>query len=312
MLDFNNRSHIAFIFAIFSLIILLALAFSGFSLESLGDHYREEPSIYLSVLIVVTAVALLTILGFLAISFAALNLSDKRFALSLPEGSVRALIALLLITLFAVMGIYFYTELRNPVIENISRIECVNSNFLSEFPKKEIFKLEINSEDNCTKSAVEDEILYNIEKRVTDITTEDSRDFALQILTTISTLVVAVSGFYFGSRATSRQPTSRLPSGPIVRNIDKNRGKRDNKQIEYIISGRNLLTTKFAKLIKGKIEILFTDITSTEVEIKCKLKLGEEHQVGKYDLIVQNQDGTEDRLNEAFEIIDNEDLDHTV
>ena len=38
--------------------------------------------------------------------------------------------------------------------------------------------------------------------------TQEAHDFGLQLMTTVSTLVVAVAGFYFGSRAVSQATTT--------------------------------------------------------------------------------------------------------
>ncbi|GAF90533.1 unnamed protein product, partial [marine sediment metagenome] len=97
-------------------------------------------------------VSLLIILTLIAIAFAALGLTEKGQALSLPRGSIRAIIALSLIIIYMITGIFLYKEI----------------------------------------SIVTDPPL----------STEAIR-FAQQILTTMSTLVVAVSGFYFGSKSVS-------------------------------------------------------------------------------------------------------------
>lgn len=56
--------------------------------------------------------ALLIVLALVSVFFQTLGLADRAQALALPEGSVRAVIALGLIVLFAILSIYLYASLR--------------------------------------------------------------------------------------------------------------------------------------------------------------------------------------------------------
>jgi hypothetical protein len=96
-----------------------------------------------------------------------LGLSCKEEALGLPAGSVRALIALSLIVIFAIMAIFMQMQL------SAAPLKDINGNYLMD---------------------ANGQVIYNQPS-------QDKKDFALQTLTTISTLVVAVAGFYFGTRA---------------------------------------------------------------------------------------------------------------
>lgn len=122
---------------------------------------------------------MLVSLTLVALAFAALNLSDRSEALSLPTGSVRAVIALSLILIFAITSTFLYSQLAQGSTAN-----------------------------------------------------PESARFAEQILTTVSTLVVAVAGFYFGTRAVQsaqeevEQPRLHIlsPDSPAVE-LPKDQGK---------------------------------------------------------------------------------------
>ena len=79
----------------------------------LSAYYMRdiEPLVRLPLLTLIGVIALLASITFVAVAFSALGLSDKSQALSLPEGSVRAVIALSLIVIFAVVTIYLYTTI---------------------------------------------------------------------------------------------------------------------------------------------------------------------------------------------------------
>jgi hypothetical protein len=57
-------------------------------------------------------IALIAALGGLVVLLSAFDLTDKRAALGMPEGSIRAVIALMLILPFSIMGIYIFATIR--------------------------------------------------------------------------------------------------------------------------------------------------------------------------------------------------------
>jgi uncharacterized membrane protein len=109
------------------------------------SEVQAIPEMFLPVTLIAVVTGLICALTVVSVILAALNLSDRTQALGLPEGSVRALIALSLIFIFAILAIFLYKGLGR---------------------------------------ATEDQVM-----------------FAQQILTTVATLVVAVAGFYFGTKA---------------------------------------------------------------------------------------------------------------
>ena len=73
---------------------------------ALGDDVIKLP-----VLVVVGVMALFATLALVAVTFSVAGLTDPTQALGLPEGSVRAAIALSLIVIFAITSIYLYSSL---------------------------------------------------------------------------------------------------------------------------------------------------------------------------------------------------------
>lgn len=130
------------------------------------------PEIYLPLLVIVGVAGLLASLTVAAVVFTAVNLADPEQAVGLPKGSVRALIALSLIIIFAITATFLYKTL-----------------YYSVGP----------------------------EGQLTPPSEEQIR-FAQQMLTTVSTLVVAVAGFYFGTRSVeAARRAVEQPSLRVVR-----------------------------------------------------------------------------------------------
>lgn len=95
-------------------VTLLYLAVTAQFLEDKIDEVR------LPILIVAAVIGLLGAIAFVVVAFSLYKLIDPREALGLPPGSVRALLALLLLVIFASMTVFFFGALRNtpPNVEN--------------------------------------------------------------------------------------------------------------------------------------------------------------------------------------------------
>src|SRR6266540_1456475 len=115
----------------------------------------------------------LLVLGVLVLIFTRLGLTNPAFALGLPDGSIRAVIALILILVFFVIALYIYISVANPAAGAAP-------------PSQDAIKL------------------------------------AQQILTTLSTLVVAISAFYFGATSVAQAAgvTGRGDGKPGIRVIE--------------------------------------------------------------------------------------------
>lgn len=69
-------------------------------------------AVSLPMLVVAGAIALLASIAFTNIALSFFGLNDKQQALGLPDGSIRAIIALLLIVIFAIISVHFFDQIR--------------------------------------------------------------------------------------------------------------------------------------------------------------------------------------------------------
>lgn len=224
--------------AVIALIVtsLLAVAsIGGFGLL-IGSIPKEEfsPEIFLPMMLLAGIVALIAILGIAVSLFAALGLATATEAFGLPGGSVRAVIALGLILIFALMSIFLYGGLQQPPTGTLVGITQEQFNAI---PGNEIVS---------SRPSGLGENRFDVERQ--QMRSEASEDFAQQILTTVATLVVAVAGFYFGTRAVTEakevvtRPTLRLlsPSSPasLGKNMTKLPIRLETKPAGLVIEGR--------------------------------------------------------------------------
>ena len=144
-------------------------------------------------------VALLLYLGTLVLR--ALDMGAPAEALGMPEGSIRALIAMSLILIFAIIGIQVFNA-------GAVGTEVVSSG-LTQAQVDQLRAdgaLVIAQALQTPVPAPPAAPLYTVTTRTA--MTQEAHDFGLQLMTTVSTLVVAVAGFYFGSRAVTQATTS--------------------------------------------------------------------------------------------------------
>ena len=127
----------------------------------------------------------------------------------MPEGSIRALIAMSLILMFAIIGV--------TVLYSGMGGEPIESNGISAAEIERLENVQIISISVVDPAASPGAERFNVTARPE--LSQAGHDFGLQLLTTVSTLVVAVAGFYFGSRAVAQgaktarpRPRRRRPS----------------------------------------------------------------------------------------------------
>jgi hypothetical protein len=172
-------------------IILLGAGVGFLILNNLPAWLQTSETV---VLLVAGLVAVMLLLYLGTIIMRTAGLTSEKEALGMPEGSIRALIAVSLILMFAIIGVTVLnagvggqeTQSLNITAEELGRLENVQI-------------IAISAVDPAASPGTE---RFNV-TAIAELS-EAGHDFGLQLLTTVSTLVVAVAGFYFGSRAVSQ------------------------------------------------------------------------------------------------------------
>jgi hypothetical protein len=144
---------------------LVSLVFVGI-IVAVGIAAGDNQTIALPLLLITGVVIYLGALAALVVVFRRQGLANRNYALGLPDGSIRAIIALSLILLFAILAIFLYIG---------------QGGF-----------------------------------GTTTLPTLAQTDIAKQLVTTLSTLVVAIASFYFGSTTVreAKKPPDEEPAHP--------------------------------------------------------------------------------------------------
>ena len=170
----------------------------------------DSPEIQMGLIIVLAIAALMTLLFVMAGGFSHLGLATQQHALGLPEGSIRAMIALILIMVFILFGIYLFRMVGTGLEDGPVRVDSLGEAVALEGSVSRLERVE----DGANPGTV---AYYNAWVR-TEMG-DDGRALAQQLVTTVGTLVVAVAGFYFGSTAVSNAASAARQEAPTVASV---------------------------------------------------------------------------------------------
>jgi CRISPR/Cas system type I-B associated protein Csh2 (Cas7 group RAMP superfamily) len=142
------------------------------------------------VMVVLFGIGMLMLLVFIiAAAFHVLGMTDITQSLGLPKGTVRALIALCLIVVFVIFGMYVFGE---SIASSVAILPGLTIDQVSKIPAEKIIAIEPNEVGEQPKT-------FDVKIRVN--ISAQSAQLGQQLITIVGTLIGAVAGFYFGSRA---------------------------------------------------------------------------------------------------------------
>ena len=174
---------------IMAFLAALCLGFGPFSIWLLtrGNKNNFYTDVLFAGLLAAGAVVLLMSIALLVALFNSLGLQDGQRPLGLPDGSVSAIIALLLILLFGMISMFVFLD---------SGYDTYTVKGLTPTQAAQITGTDLIDRSCDDKGCT---VIRKAEKDKSVV------DIGRQLVTTVSTLVVAISAFYFGSSQRSRR-----------------------------------------------------------------------------------------------------------
>ncbi|MBA2381505.1 MAG: hypothetical protein H0V73_05270 [Chloroflexi bacterium] len=182
--------------------LMIALALLGVGITYIVIALNPQSTFGLNEVIVLIAgfvtVTLVLYLGTLILR--SLDLGSPTEALGMPQGSIRALIAMSLILIFAIVGfVVLKSGSGDPGVSHgitqaqIDALRADGTKITSQT------LIDVPAGQPTAAPGTEHYDVATLQPL-----TDDAHDFALQLLSTVSTLVVAVAGFYFGAQSVSQ------------------------------------------------------------------------------------------------------------
>ena len=155
-------------------------------------------------------VLLILMLAVVTLIFSMLGLANGELAMGLPDGSIRAVIALSLIVLFAILSVFLYKGVVQGKLNTIAQLSDTDrTQFLKEHATLPDLQSDVSRDKEGKPILAKDEkgdpvknadgtakYLYDVTYSGT--TNAASQDFAKQLLVLLGTLMTAITSFYLG------------------------------------------------------------------------------------------------------------------
>jgi IPT/TIG domain len=304
--------------AAFIIVILIIGVFAGIIYVSITEPTINLPytEIILGLVIIFGASVLILLLFIMATVFNRLGLNDNDEALGLPKGTVRAMMALLLIIVWVIASIFLFINI--PTLASMVSTPASTTAAAANATATSAGATAIVANANSTATTGSNTTAITANATATAASTTaananaastaamtavtDSTRLAEEFYATMSTLVVAVIGFYFGSKVNAPQGTA--PSTPSISSVAPNTGAPGQTFTSFTIMGNNFTKSPDrVRLVSDNnlIEGTNVQLVSTE-QITCTIILGANQALGYYDVIVSIA-STEYKLPQAFQVI---------
>jgi hypothetical protein len=285
-----------------SVLTLAALLFVIYLLLRAGPWLTngsvEAREIQLPLLAIAGVVALLASLTLVSLAFSVVGSSDRTQALALPEGSIRAVLALSLVVLFAIISVYLYSSLTAGELEKIENLqETQKEAFLRMTPGA--IAVAAGSLPAATPGAAATP-LYAVYFR--DVVGQGAQDFAKQLLVLIGTLVTSVASFYFGAKAASGASPPPAGPAPAPKAVSPPARGARGSTVPIEITGGSLQLVDKVRLAKDSAQVVCTNVFSNANVVRCNAPLDAGLATGSWDVIVTDTTGMEAKLPGAFTI----------
>jgi hypothetical protein len=232
-------------------------------------------------------ILLMLMLTFVAMIFSMLGLTNNQQAMGLPEGSIRAVIALSLIVLFAILSVFlFHNVSTSGTVNSIVRLSDADRlQFIKDHPNARDLQTIVTKDDAGKPVVAKDtngldlknadgspKYLYDVSYRSTNSASED---FAKQLLVLLGTLMTAVTSFYLGAgtvtSAVKAGETSTTSAStftnvtPATHSIAKN-----GPTLHLEITGTNLDGISRVRLVKpGETPVEGTAVNPSSTKLTC-------------------------------------------
>ena len=231
-------------------------------------------------------VVLVLLLTAVAIMFSNFSLTNKEQALGLPEGSIRTVIALSLIVLFAILSVFLY--------QNISKGgELLPVGEMSAAERMQFIQSNPNARDIQAVPVKGKTDVYDVSYRSTNAASDD---FAKQLLVLLGTLMTAITSFYLGAgtvtsavKAGSEAGASAGPP-PTLSSVtpETYSPAKDGPLLHLEIAGTNLNTVTRVRILKaGAQPIVGTKVGSSATHVTCELDVSQA-TAGSWDVEVDD------------------------
>lgn len=191
-------------------LVLVAMPATGLFFGA--SYLRDVSMVGLPLMAIFGIMILFGSLSLVAMLFRRLGLTDTRQPLALPEGSIRAAIALALVVLFAVIAIMLFHTTPGVPFEVTGLTSAQRTELLAKASDRVVSVTDAACATPQTQPCADADRRYNVRMRAANAPATD--DLAKQLLVLIGTLMTSLTSFYFAARSTADDTSGGRPAAP--------------------------------------------------------------------------------------------------
>lgn len=224
-------------------------------------------------LVIGAVVMLLSLLSMTSLLFAANGLQDKTQALALPEGSIRALIAIMLVVLFAILSFFVFgrmadSDLRPVGIMDTEQLAAFARTGTKFHPQlRDDGKFDVFTPTDIPPAAI---------------------DYAKQLLVLVGTLVTSIASFYFGAKTVASVENQKALANEKLAVTDVTpRDIPRTQSVKVLLKGTGLARITAITAVNGATRVTASRLTMTpNGDLEAELTFDAASPAGTYQLLL--------------------------
>lgn len=253
---------------------------------------NPAPEVEIAILTILGVLVLVAVLAAIAVYFQGIGLSDPKQALGLPEGSVRALLAIGLLLIVSIIVLFLYVDIGNDRgIQSITVPAKQQDTVIHSLPPGSVL-----GTPNPVPNSNDVSIQYAETEPPAAI------DIAKQLVTLFGTLLASVVAFYFGSSTAISAQAKQQPVGtPAIEAVTPQQITA-GQDTAVVIGGTSLdlVDSVYAISATGDKIKSSSEPRSNATSIGCTFNIS---TPGKYSLQVSDKSGRTASLKEALVVV---------
>jgi len=282
----------AFVVIVTVVIVFSLLAVGGWAMKA----GKIDDSVRLPLLVIAGLVSLIALLAVMAIAFKTVHLANQTQALGLPEGTVRAVIALSLILIFAVVTVFLFSNLSGIDDVACQELEALKNQIAKTTGNRSLATTPVATDTNANPAQTSTSLSPADTRRQSKLAS--SQDFAKQLLIMLGTLITSITSFYFASSKTDSS-SSRTPppqTSPLtLSGVSPPTAPADGLPEEFTIMGSGLVGVGAISLQSGT-EILKVQEVSLPTDTSVRFKPPGNLHPETWEVIVEARDGVKQKV----------------
>jgi hypothetical protein len=307
---------------------MIAVLVGGIMVTGATVHLDDNADT-LTLLVIGGAIALVAVIALIAVLYSVLGLADDKHAMGLPEGSVQAVITLLLLVLFVMLAVFFYNGLQDGgrTVTLSNQTEAQLTEFIAKHPDATNLSITVakpsepgpssappassappGSPGATAPAPVAPAPRYDISYGGVN---SNASDFAKTLMAALETLLTTVIGFYFGAKtatssaaAAAQQVAGGHTPPPTLTSVDPPSFDPSSGGTQTLkINGANLNPVVNAHVERaGTAPIPLSNVTSNPTQVTGRLAVNPAMAGSPWDVVVADGAGNMPRLKGALTI----------